>query len=203
MKLSERIRLLLKAAANDLFGEDQVTEVRHAINGETTTERLAGLLDEAQRQLDTLRLELGNAVSHQKRIERAWQESAAQVKSLDVAADAAIQDGQDERAREYLAQLQSAQQNAQELEELARAGEQRSADLRSAVNQQQEQLDALRRRVLTLTDRERSVTALAELLGDQQSLSRQTEKLHTELTAWEEQIARREDHISARREWSK
>ena len=203
MKLSERIRLLLKAAANDLFGEDQAAEVRQVLNGETTAERLTGLLDEAQRQLDTLRLELGNAVSHQKRIERAWQESAAQVKSLDVAADAAIQDGQDERAREYLAQLQSAQQNAQELEELARAGEQRSADLRSAVNQQQEQLDALRRRVLTLTDRERSVTALAELLGDQQSLSRQTEKLHTELTAWEEQIARREDHISARREWSK
>jgi phage shock protein A len=203
MKLSERIRLLLKAAANDLFGEDQAAEVRQVLNGETTAERLTGLLDEAQRQLDTLRLELGNAVSHQKRIERAWQESAAQVKSLDAAADAAIQDGQDERAREYLAQLQSAQQNAQELEELARAGEQRSTDLRSAVNQQQEQLDTLRRRALTLTDRERSVTALAELLGDQQSLSRRTEKLHTELTAWEEQIARREDHISARREWSK
>lgn len=203
MKLSERIRLLLKAAANDLFGEDQAAEVRQVLNGETTAERLTGLLDEAQRQLDTLRLELGNAVSHQKRIERAWQEAAAQVKSLDAAADAAVQDGQDERARDYLAQLQSAQQNAQELEELAHAGEQRSTDLRGAVNQQQEQLDTLRRRALTLTDRERSVTALAELLGDQQSLSRQTEKLHTELTAWEEQIARREDHISARREWSK
>jgi phage shock protein A len=203
MKLSQRIHLLLKAAANDLFGEDQAAEVRQVLNGETTAERLTGLLDEAQRQLDTLRLELGNAVSHQKRIERAWQESAAQVKSLDAAADAAIQDGQDERAREYLAQLQSAQQNAQELEELARAGEQRSTDLRSAVNQQQEQLDVLRRRALTLTDRERSVTALAELLGDQQSLSRRTEKLHDELTAWEEQIARREDHLSARREWSK
>ncbi|MBI5298356.1 MAG: PspA/IM30 family protein [Chloroflexi bacterium] len=203
MKLSERIRLLLKAAANDLFGEEQAAEVRQVLNGETTAEHLTGLLDEAQSQLDTLRLELGNAVSHQKRIERAWQESAAQVKSLDAAADAAIQDGQEERAREYLAQLQSAQQNVQELEELARAGEQRSTDLRSAVNQQQEQLDVLRRRALTLTDRERSVTALAELLGDQQSLSRQTEKLHTELTAWEEQIARREDRISARREWSK
>jgi hypothetical protein len=47
------------------------------------------------------------------------------------------------------------------------------------------------------------VTALAELLGDQQSLSRRTEKLHDELTAWEEQIARREDYLSARREWSK
>lgn len=203
MKLSERIHLLLKAAANDLFGEDQATEVRQALNGETNTERLTSLLDDAQRQLDSLRLELGNAVSHQRRIERAWQESAAQVKALDSAADSAIQAGQDERARECLGQLQAVQQNARELEELTRAGEKRSTDLRAAVNQQQEQLDALRRRTLTLTDRERSVTALADLLGDQQSLSRQTEKLHTELTEWEEQIARREDHLSARREWNK
>jgi phage shock protein A len=203
MKLSQRIRMFLKAAANDLFGEDQGTDVQQALNGETNTERLTGLLDEAQNQLDSLRLDLGNAVGHQKRIERAWQESAAQVKALDAAADAAIQAGQDARAREYLLQLQSARQNTRELEELARAGEGRSTDLRNAVNQQQERLDALRRRALTLTDRERSVTALAELLGDQQSLSRQTEKLHRELTEWEEQIAHREDHLSARREWSK
>jgi len=203
MKLSQRIRLFLKAATNDLFGEDQIAEVQQMLNGDTNAERLTGLLDEAQRQLDSLRLELGNAVSHQKRIERAWQESAAQVKALDAAADAAIQAGQDERAREYLAQLQAVQQNARELEELARAGEQRSTDLRAAANQQQEQLDILRRRALTLTDRERSVTTLAELLGDQQSLSHRTEKLHTELAEWEEQIARREDHLAARREWSK
>ena len=203
MKLSQRIRLLLKAAANDLFGEDQITEVRQALDGETNVERLTNLLDEAQHQLDSLRLELGNAVSHQKRIEQAWQEAAAQVNALDTAADAAVQAGQDQKAREYLLQLQSAQQNALELEELFQAGEQRSIDLRTAITQQQEQLDVLRRRALTLTDRERSVTALAELLGDQESLSRNTEKLHTELTAWEEKIARREDHLSARREWRK
>jgi phage shock protein A len=203
MKLSQRIRLLLNAAANDLFGEGDVAEIRQVLNGETNAESLPGLLDDAQRQLDSLRLELGNAVSHQKRIERAQRESAEQVQALDAAADAAIQAGQDERAREYLVQFQSAQQNVCELEELARASEQRSTDLRTAVNQQQEQLDALRRRALTLTDRERSVTALAELLGDQQSLSRQTEKLRTELTEWEEQIARREDLLAARREWNK
>lgn len=173
------------------------------LNDETNAERLTGLLDEAQRQLDVLRLELGNTVSHQKRIERARQESAAQVRALDAAADAAIQAGQEEQAREVLTQLQSAQKHAQELEELARSVEGHSINLRTAVNQQQEQLDALRRRALTLTDRERSVTALAEILGDQQSLSRQTEKLQTELTEWEEQIARREDLLSARREWSK
>ena len=57
MKLSQRILLLLKTAFNDLFGEDQVTEVRQALDGETTAERLNGLLDEAQHQLDLLRLE--------------------------------------------------------------------------------------------------------------------------------------------------
>jgi phage shock protein A len=203
MKLSQRIRLLLQAAANDLFGEDQAAEVHQALDGETTAERLGRLLDDAQHQLDVLRMELGNAVSHQKRIERACQESAAHVKTLDVAADAAIQAGQDDRAREFLAQLQSAQRNTNELTELARSIEQHSTDLRAEVNKQQEQLDALRRRALALTDRERSVTALSELLGDQQNLSRQNEKLHTELTAWEEQIARSEDLLSARREWSK
>lgn len=203
MKLSERIRLLLTAAANDLFGEDQLNEVHQTLNGETTDERLTGLLDDAQQQLDMLRLELNNALSSQKRIERACEAAAAQVKVLDTAADAAIQSGQEERARQYLAQLQSAQRHAQELNELARAGERHSEDLRAAVNEQQAQLDTLRRRVLSLTDRERSVISLTELLGDQQSLSRQTEKLHAELTAWEEQIARREDLLSARREWNK
>ena len=203
MKLSERIRLLIKSAANDLFGEDQVAEVQQTLNGETAADRLTGLLNDAQSQLDVLRLELSNAVSHQKRIERAWQESSTQVKALDAAADAEIQAGQEERAREFLAQLRTAQQHASELEELARAGEKHSTDLRTAVNQQQEQLDTLRRRALALTDRERSVTALTELLGDQQSLSRHTEKLHDELTAWEELIARREDLLAARREWSK
>jgi phage shock protein A len=203
MKLSKRIRLFLKAAANDLFGEDQVAEVRQALDGETNTERLTSLLDDAQRQLDVLRLELGNAVSHQKRIERAWREAAAQVKTLDAAADAALQAGQEERAREVLVQLQSAQKHASEFEELALAGEKHSTELRAAVNQQQNQLNALRQRALALTDRERSITALSELLGDQQNLSRRTEKLHAELSAWEEQIARREDLLSARREWSK
>ncbi len=203
MKLSQRIRLLLKAAANDLFGEEPAAEARQTLNGETTAERLTGLLDDAQRQLDVLRMELSNAVGHQKRIERSCQEAAAQVKVLDAAADEAIQAGQDERAREYLRQLQSAQKNVHDLEELARTSEQHCNDLRAAVNGQQEKLNALRRRADALADRERSVTALTEILGDQQSLSRQTEKLQRELTAWEEQIARREDHLSARREWNK
>lgn len=203
MKLTQRLHLLLKTTLNDLFGEEPVTEARRVIDGETTAERLTGLLDEAQRQLDTLRLELGKAVSHQKRIAQAWQEAVAHAKTLDAAVDTAVKAGDDDRAREYLAQVKPAQEAASELEELTQACEQRSADLRLAVNQQQERLDALRRRALALTDRERSVAALDELFGDQQSLARQTEKLQTELASWEEQIAHREDRLTARREWSK
>lgn len=203
MKLTQRLSLLLKATFNDLFGEEPAAEIRQNLNGETTAERLTGLLDEAQHQLDALRLELGNAVSHQKRIAQAWREAVAHVKILDTAVDTAVKAGQDNQAREYLAQVKSAQEAARELEELTRACEQRSVDLRLAVNQQQERLDTLQRRALALTDRERSVVALDELFGDQQSLARQTEKLQTELIAWEEQIARREDRLAARREWSK
>jgi phage shock protein A len=180
-----------------------LTEARQVLNGESNTDRLTSLLDDAQRQLDVLRLELSKAVSHQKRIERACKESAAQATALDTAADEAIRAGQDDRARQYLSHLQSMKQQVSDLEELARAGEKHSTDLRIAVNRQQEQLNTLRRRALALSDRERSVTTLAELLGDQQGLARQTEKLQTELSEWEEQIARREDYLSARREWNK
>lgn len=202
MKLTERIRHLIEATARDIFGEDGA-EIRRAVDGETTAERLAGLLDEAQRQLDSLRLELGNAVSHQKRIAQVWQSAAGQVKTLEAAVDAAVQAGQDEKAREYLAQLKPAREHASELDALNQACEQRSEDVRQAVAQQQEKLDALRQRTLALTDRERSVEALDALLGDQLSLARQSEKLHHDLSVWEEQIARREDRLAARQEWSK
>lgn len=203
MKLSKRIQLLIKTMLNDLFGEDPLTEVRQTINGETNAEYLTGLLDEAQNQVDSLRMELGNAVIYQKQIERVWQESSMQLQILEAEVDAAVQNGDDEQARTSLAKLQSAQRNTSELKELVQAGEQRSTDLRVAVSQQQEQLDVLRRRALAVTDREHNVRALSELLGDQQSLTRQTERLHRELTTWEEQIAHREDLLSARREWSK
>lgn len=203
MKLSRRIQLYLKSAMNDLFGEDQLTEVRQIVNGENTAEHLTSLLDEAQRQLDSLRLELNQAVSHEKRIQVAWQQAAAQIQVMDKALDAAIQAGDDGRAHAYLTQLNAARQHESELEELAKASEKHCADLRAAVSLQQEQLDTLKRRALALTNRERSVAALSELFGDQQSLARQTEKLHNELADWEEQIARREDLLSARREWNK
>jgi len=71
MNLTQRISFLLKTAWNDLFGEDPQggePTLGRAVAGETTAERLGGLLDQSQGQLDALRLELANALTRQKRI---------------------------------------------------------------------------------------------------------------------------------------
>ena len=203
MKLTDRIIFLLKATWNDLFGEESQSEFRQAVSGDVTSSRLTGLLDQAQQHLDALRLELASAVTRQKRIRQTWHEALTKIESLNAAVDEALKAENEEQARVLLTQLNLLQKNADELAELTRICEQHTADVRAAVNGQQDQLDALRRRSLLLEDRESSLSALTELFGTQQSLSRQTDALQTELTAWEEQIARREDKLAARREWSK
>ena len=203
MKLPQRILFLLKATWNDLFGEEQHSEIRQAISGDVTADRLSGLLNEAQQHLDTLRLELANAVTRQKRIAHGWQEALTQIQSLHLAVDEALNAGREQQARALLEQASLRQKSADELAELVRICEQHTSEVRAAVNKQQEQLDSLRRRSLLLEDRENSLTALTELFGTQQSLTRQTDTLQNELAEWEEQIARREDQLAARREWSK
>lgn len=202
MKLSQRLQLLIKTATHDLFGEGPAAVLHQKTDDWIQANQLAGLLEDVQKKLDILRLELANTVGQQKRIEQARQVSAKTIHALDASTDAAIQAGHDEQAREYLTRRQAVQRRENELAELVLAIEEQGTALRVAINRQQEQLDDLRHRTLALTDRERTVTHLAELLTDQQSLSRQTEKLQAELATWEEQIARREDFLSIRREWS-
>ncbi len=202
MKLTDRILFLLKATWNDLFGEEPQAEFRQAMSGDVTSSRLTGLLDQAQQHLDVLRLELTNALTRQTRIRHSWQEALKQIESLNIAVDEALKAGDENRARTLLAQLNPQQKAADELAELTRICEQHTSEVRAAVNGQQEQLDSLRRRSLLLENRESSLAALTELYGTQQSLSRQTESLQAEMTEWEETIARREDKLAARREWS-
>jgi phage shock protein A len=203
MKLTNRILFLLKATWNDLFGEEPQAELRQAISGDATGSRLTGLLDQAQQRLDVLRLELANGVSRQKRIRQAWQDVLPRIDALNVAVDEALKAEDEEKARTILAQLNPLEKEASELAELARVCEKHTAEVRAAINTQQDQLDALRRRSLLLEDRESNIAALTELFGAQQSISQQTSALQTELIVWEEQIARREDKLAARREWSK
>ncbi|MGC1378958.1 MAG: hypothetical protein WA821_22200 [Anaerolineales bacterium] len=203
MKLTERILFLIKATWNDLFGEEQQAEIHQALSGDVTSSRLNGLLDDAQQHLDALRLELANAVTRQKHIVRTRQEALAQVQSLNSAIDEALKTGQGEEARTLLERANPLQKGADELAELVRICEQHTSEIRAAVNSQQVQLDSLRRRALLLEDHENSLAMLTELFGTQQSLTRQTDILQSELAEWGEKIAQREDKLAARREWSK
>ncbi len=201
MKLTERILFLFKTVWNDLFGEE--SEVRQAITGDLTADRLTSVLDEAQQHLDALRLELANAVTRQKRITQARQEALMKIQSLQAKVDKALEAGDAEDALTLLGQSNALEKGVDEMAALVQTCDQHTSEIRAAINQQQEQLDALRRRALLLADRESSLSTLTELFGTQQSLTRQTDKIQSELAAWEEQIARREDQLAARREWSK
>ena len=203
MKLTQRIQLLLKTVLNDLFGEEQLSSAHPDLSADGSAGRLNGLLDAAQQQLDALRLELAGAVTRQKRITRDWQTELAKLQSLNAAVDDALQAAQDERARLLQEQANLVQKQVDELAEMVVACEQHASGIRTALSSQQERLDSLRRRSQYLDDREKSVAVLAELLGAQQSLTKQTDTLQSEFAAWEEQIARREDRLAARREWSK
>jgi len=203
VKLTQRIQFLLKTVLNDLFGEEQLSAAHPDLSADGSAARLNGLLDAAQQQLDALRLELAGAVTRQKRITHDWQSTLARVQSLNAAVNEALQTGQDEHARLLQEQANLVQKQVDELAEMVMACEQHTSGIRTALSSQQERLDSLRRRSQYLDDREKSVVLLAELLGAQQSLTSQTDTLQSEFAAWEEQIARREDRLAARREWSK
>lgn len=203
MRLTERILFLLKTAWNDLFGEEPHSEVRRVVSSDTAADRLNGLLDEAEQHLDALRLELASAILHQQRIRHNWQDKLAQIESLNLAADEALKAGREDQARGLLNRINQLQKSADEMAELLHACEEQTSEIRVAVSEQQEQLDVLRQRSLLLGDRESSLAALTEVFGSQEHLSHRTEALQEELAEWEEQIARREDKLAARREWNK
>ncbi len=198
MSLSHRLRALIRAAVHDVFGEDPLAETRPG-SGEAS--RLDDLLTEAQTRLDTLRLELAEAVEREKRLARQGAETAAQVKTLDEAVDAALQAGREERAAETLKKLQRAQAYAQELESLRQTSAQYTVQLRAAVETRQDQLAQLRVRAQSLTARERAAETLEGLVKTQRDLARETDALTQEFHAREEQITRREDYLAARQEW--
>lgn len=203
MNLSQRIIFLCKTIWNDLFGEEPQGEIRKVVSGDLTTERVSALLNDAQRHLDRLRLELAHADAQQKRIAQAWQDVLAQITTRQATVDDALRADNDEEARKRLEQIVPLQKHADELAELTRQCAQHTAEIRAAVSNQQLQLDTLRRKALLLENRESNLAMLTELFGSQQSLNRRTNDLQNDLTTWQEQIARREDQLAARREWSK
>lgn len=200
MSLTQRLRTLVRVAVHDLFGEDPLPEPSPKPDA-GDARRLDDLLTEAQTRLDTLRLELAEAVEREKRLTRQGAEVAAQGKTLDEAVDAALRAGQEDRAAETLKKLQRTQAYGQELEALRQTSAQFTAQLRAEVETRQDQLAQLRIRAQALSAREQAAETLESLVKAQRDLAREAEALTKEFHAREEQITRREDYLAARQEW--
>ena len=202
MKWSQRVRLLLRAALDDLFGEGSEDESgrlpRPAKILGRGEDRLAGMLEDAQRRLEALQVELANAIGRQKRIELQWQEAVSQANRLDQAVDSALQAKQEDEARDLLDQARHSQTRAKELGELYQACKQLTSEIQEAIQAQQEQLQDMQRKYMALTEREMDAEVLEDLARLQREMSRQATGLQAELEKREEQVARREDRIAAR-----
>ena len=208
MKLSERLRILLKATLNDLFGEgSEVENSRSSGNlfssNETGAERLALLTSEAEARLVALGNELRNAFGRQKKIELEWQEAVAQAQLQSDAVDEALKTGQDELARSRLVQAERSQARAKELNELHQAYQRLTNQIQEALQAQQAQLELVKRKSTEMAERERDADLMEGLVRLRREMARQAAAAQAALDEREEQIARREDRIAARREIDK
>jgi len=201
MKLIRRLRTIAQAVVDDVLGEDTESQ-EQPVPDEPAIRQLTAVLDKAQVDLDDLRLELAKAVDREKRIAQDRQEASGQAQALDEAVDAALQDGDDDRAAGLLEQARQARARADELDELHQACQKLSGQIRAAVETRQGRLSEMRGRYQVLADRADTTEALESLTHTQQELARQTETLRTELRSREEQIVHREDRLAARQDWS-
>ncbi len=212
MKLRQRLELLVRTVWDDLFGEGSEGSDRSQrgklpldldegrLSPELSEGHLTGLLEEAQRRLDELRRELADATVRQKRVELEWQAAQAQAKSLSDEVDVALKAGQEELARERLVQAQRSSQTAEEVGELYQACESLTRQISEAIQLQQAQLEAARRKAQELAERERGAEIMEWTARLRRDMARQSEAMQSELRQREEQVARREDKLAARRE---
>jgi phage shock protein A len=202
MKLSRRLRTLAKTVINDVLGEDTEPQEQPAPDEPPVLRQMAVVVEKAQADLDALRLELAKASDREKRIAHAHQAAFDQAQSLDEAVDAALRDGDDERAAGHLKQAKLARTRAEELDDLLQACQRLTGQIQAAVETRQGRLSELRGRYQVLADRADTTEGLESLTRIQQELARQTESLRAEFSSREEQIIHREDRLAARQDWS-
>lgn len=189
MKWFDRILTSLRAAARDLLSEEDAPE---------EAERVESLLDTAQTRLRVLRSELAQAVAREKRIEIDWRAAWEQANALDAAIDSALRAGQDDVARSKIEEASRAQVKADELSERYQAAVRVTTRLREEVNALQTQIDEVQRRRTSVTDREQGAASLEQLHQLKREQRKDSATLRDELKSREEQIAKREDRLSAR-----
>jgi phage shock protein A len=191
MKWFDRILTGLRAAARDLLSEE-VTPT------DAEADRLDALLDTAQTRLNVLRSELAQAIAREKRAEIDWRAAWEQANALDAGIDSALRAGQDDVAREQIERASRAQVKADELSERYQASIRVTTRLREEVNALHAQIDEVQRRRNGVLDRELSAESLEQLQRLKRERRKEARQLRDDLKAREEQVARKEDRLSAR-----
>ena len=192
MDLLNRLSVAIRAAAHDLFGEEEPP--RDAASHSAT------LLKTAQQRVNKLNEQLAQAVAREKRAEQAWREASVQASTLEDEVNAAVRAGQDEVARAKLAQLNQAQIKVQQLNDNWRGYASSSEKLRIEIQDLQAQLGEARRRLNQVGERENNAAGMEDLQRTRREQRAETAQAHEELKSREEQAAQREDHIAAREE---
>ena len=192
MNLLSRLSIALRAAAHDLFGEDEPSP--------DAATRSASLLKTAQQRVDKLNEQLAQAVAREKRAEQAWHDAVVQTNALEAEVDAAVRAHQDDAARTKLAQLNQMQNKVQQLNDAWRGYASSSEKLRIEIGDLQAQLGDARRRLNQVGERESNADGMEDLQRIQREQRKQAAQVNEELKAREEQTAQREDHIAAREE---
>ena len=191
MKWLEKIRQLMTVTFHDLIGEGETTE----------HDPLLERLEAAEAQLASLEHDCAEATARAKRLEMEWQAGFELLRSLQQQAEAALQAGEDEAARHHREQAHSFEGRVEHLAEQAQAWRQVAGKLQSVLRLQKAQLDELRLRRQSLTEREQGAEMLERLQTWQREM-RPAGMLRTRLREQEERVARRNDRLAAREELS-
>ena len=191
MKWFDRILTSLRAAARDLLSEEDTPE---------ESDRLDSLLETAQTRLHVLRSELAQAIAREKRAEIDWRAGWEQANALDAGIDSALRAGQDDIARSQIEQASRAQVKADELSERYQACVRVTTRLREEVNSLAAQIDEVQRRRNSIADRELGAESLEQLHKLKREQRKEASTLTSDLETREEQVARKEDRLSARDE---
>jgi phage shock protein A len=191
MKWFDRILTSLRAAARDLLSEEDTPE---------ESDRLDSLLETAQTRLHVLRSELAQAIAREKRAEIDWRAGWEQANALDAGIDSALRAGQDDIARSQIEQASRAQVKADELSERYQACVRVTTRLREEVNSLAAQIDEVQRRRNSIADRELGAESLEQLHKLKREQRKEASTLTSDLKTREEQVARKEDRLSARDE---
>lgn len=207
MNLMDRLKLLVQStvqgavrgAVDDLLGEGEpqrTTQRIQPVAGPDTEK----LLKQADKRLVKLRDELATALAREKRAEAAWQAAGERSRSLSNEVDALLRADKTDAARDKLAQVKQADIDVMALEKSLRQYAELSTRLKQEMDELEAQLNAVRRRLNQVDERE----GHAELTEQQQQAQKANvnaaQKATTEIEQREEQVAKREDQIAAKGE---